>query len=662
MVAMVVVEIIMALLLCAAIALLVVQRRHMMRAKGTLDSLGEGLARVERSLRDEISDVRGDMAGSVHGVQESLQRDIASLGGSLGDEVKALGSTLGTMEQSLVSELDRVRESVREDVKGVGDSLGARMERMEHGVRDELERSREDNARFNEHLLEQLRISMKGSSESMTRALDGIAGALQVFQEGQTKRRRLATLTGASVMVAAAALVVLVVLAAISVFKPASAQEHAASNATTRLSASSIPDEADPVALVAAMPERSETPRRFDESAPDEHVTPTPRTRQTTSEAHRAAEPTAPTPMARRSFSDEPRDALHAEPLSEASRRPGDGLVVSLTVRQSEEPTIEPAPVEPPQAIEAEPPPPPPEPEPEPKPQPGPQPMAGSRSEPVAPAPPVAGETRPPARTGPIEPAPLILEPAAPNPQESRPIGNPAHESVPAEKPDTPDSQPDALDAPWPLGFVAWIDPSKTAPAGLEPAEAPPTTPAPPPDTPARIEPPRGRMNKADLMEQVQTAAWTWGGFADGGDDTEPWTLDECARQLEILGRLTRGEVSDEVEQRLMSTAQSRIGDAVARSLEARLTTIQRELDIQRSKIGHASFNQRVVGLRVAQLEDDLAGVESMLDKFLAGVPPDTTARWTRDFFDIRRKHEQVTKLAASVSSQVQIVKADAGR
>ena len=700
---MVVIGIIVSLLLCAVIVLLVVLLRHLMQAQDSLDGVGDGFRRVEDSIRSDAAGVRTAIDTGVSRVEESLRGDVRELRDALGEDVGRVGASLGDMERSITGELERtrdeLRDGIRQDVERVGASVGTRIDGVERGVREEIERSRQEASQFNAELLEQLRASMRGSSESMTRALDDIAGALQTFNTAQTRKRSFGMLATGGVMVAAAALVVIAVMLILGWTD----RGEQSNDRTPSVATENALDREDVAPLVAAIPDPALRTPLIPEDwiEPREEPAPTPAAPSAPHVAGAHTDDAPPPPTAPPAPPVPTGAAEDAEPIGVAGT-PAVAPERFADHRSPDEPAIDEAPerVAPRQEARVTP-----------------DPFvdeapafevaagdAASAGEPLADRRP-RSETQPERALSP-EPGPALVEseresePIEPPVPSDPPLSDPApSEPVPSgpaplAQPDPPavDLEPghetptgasaepsdvspvveshaeettgaDESDAALTLAALEGVDlPEEEAPSPRpDPAPSPATvaqrdTPA---DDPAPSAPPTARLSKPQVVEQVETATWVWGGFADAAEDGEPWTIEQCAEHLEILGRLTRGEVSDDVEERLVRLAQARIRGAVVRSLEQRIAGIQRELVAERAKIGGSTFDDRQIERSVGELERELGAIDRMLTGYVEGLPRAERSQWSRDFYDVRRKHAQVARLAATVARESQV--ADAG-
>lgn len=661
---MVIVGIIVALLLCAVVALLAVLLRHVVHAQDSLDNVHDGFRRVETTIRSDANTARAAIDAGVGRMEESMHAEVRGLRSALKEDVKDIEASLGSMQRSLVSELERAREGIREDVEGIGASLGERVDAVHRGVRTEMDRSRHEAAQFNAELLDQLRSSMRGNSESMTRALDEIAGALRSFNDTQTRKRSFgALLTGAAV-VAALALVVIAAMLIIGGRPTRGEDAH-------RVASADRAGDAETVApLVAGAPER-----RWEQEILDAQLAHHP---PVTREANAVAGAT--------------RDPV-SRSGTDWNEVVSDGAVVSTPVVEPERETdgAPPDPITPDRVSTVE---------------------GAETAQIIARASADRDEASSPVHTPPAEPLAASRAPEAGGGAraelrseteefETRKestlevAADPFVDEAPAfegwEEPGerVAEDGPTIDRAPAPTSWWDRLATPTDAPGGpsegtiaYEPTPAqesitPPEPPlAPEPQNPpanaqptpsnSAVEPalsqsepqPEPRLSTPQLVEQVETASWVWGGFAEAPDQSDPWTIEECEHHLDVLGRLARGEVSDDVGQRLVRLAQARIRGAVVRSLEARLGDIQRELVVERSKIGAPVFDERQVERSVSDLEGELARIDRMLSDYIEGLPRELRAQWSRDFYDVRRKQAQVARLAAAVARESQVAEA----
>ncbi len=616
---MLVVGIVIAALLCAAVALLAIGLGQLVRARRTIAARADELRSADAALREELSGLRtavaDDLAAHGRKLGERLDHTSqAALGriGDLDERVGAVDTRLGELARdldgtaqrvaSLASDLADARSEIPAAVRAdLADalqrserSLGQRIDGLGTATADALRQHRDDTAKFHADLLEQLRGSLESSSTSTSKALERIADALRTINEGNARKKR----TRGRIRGAGLALLLMLVILLI-VWWTAGGPERQRRQVASASDAPPQPRDTDaPVPpLIAATPE------------PELAAAPIPAA--WLDDGHAPSAGPAPASAA---SSDAAADAPIADARASAQLPPPDAPTRYRTRSRELGPT-----------------------------EPGEArgrlgafaaafgtPVAGSHAE-REPAPPATPTIPPPLAS---EPAPRVEPDPAP-PSDAGP--RPTVRSIEA-----PGSFPGARIA------------LEGRPA---PVSEPPPRPAErssEPDAPTAS----GAPDRGATPGDPATAAWLLGGFAADDGDDRPWTIDECRRNLDVLARLIRADVADEVERQLVRRAQARIGAGLDRSLDERLTRIRLELIAERAKMRFEPGGEAASARHVRRLSRELDTIDDLLRTFLDGLPPEQRGRWAGTLGDVRRSHARVSDLASAIVSETEMADA----
>lgn len=603
--------VILALLLAAVIVLLVVLITHTRRAGDTLESFDARVDTLESNVRTDVGAIGQSMHTSAKSIEASLHSSVDAIGDSLSNRFdafdtgvtsrvesmeKKIGADVERMSQAISGDIDRVAGSMAETLSGVERAVASQFKGVERALREEFEQSREEGARHNAELLAQLRTAVKGSSDSMTRALDDIAGALRAFEDAQRTRARVSPLvTGGSVAVAVLALLALLIVLLFS-----------------------RPDEA--LGRTAALPPLTEV-----EVASASPIPPM---------AERSVPQlpsNMPTPF---SESIDPEPPAASEPAADATpNRPAARItapIVEPTTPTAPELTTEPT-------------------------RPDGAPNAAVDAPTVAPVPAPEPPDEAPQPADPVRARPTLPPPTTPQP-DPQDIGPGWSPSINVQQ------KPRARFVERTEGIEPFTPRPPAARVASSPVEPTPRPerrdPVMPPAEPPASAPPVAEREPRPEPATVETAAWVWGGFASAEEEASAWTVEQCAHHLDIVTRLSHGDYADEVERTLADLAVVRIGDAVVKSLNQRLTDIQATLIEDRSRLESDSFDKAELQVSLDDAALRLERIDTLIVSFVASLPEDRREPWSSHLEGVRRKHGRVRELSGAITASLDAIAA----